>query len=805
MIFRMPKSTRFLNGILRAARRGRLAATAPLRRRRGIESLEARHAMASIPFGALPQDTGEFFLGKVAVTPVFLESSGAIDTNLENWSATEIQVTLDRIREGLDWWTDLLASRTDKHQLEFVFDTQYATNPKSTPYEPITRVSDDYELWVDQFLDDIGIASSGSVQSRVRDFNIAQRTRLETDWAFTIFVVDSELDPDDSFAAGGSFNRAFAFAGGLFQVVPSGRPASTYAHETGHMFWALDEYSDGGALWSEQRGYYNAQNLNGLNGNPDPNFQQELSIMSAGITLDQAYQQGISPDETVALIGWRDSDGDGIFDLADVPLRLEGSGRFDATGGQFRFVGNARVQTLPNQNSSGLRNDITINKISRLEYRIDGGGWQTARVVDQYTATLDVSFVVPAFTTLELRAIDDVTGVTSNSLLARGSTAAVVNNGGAYGSAWTDLNGNGLWDSSDLPLQNASVRLVDANGQPITLRRRVEPDDYPNGEITGLQGVTLQTVGDQVDGRVGSFNNGRNSTPPKTFYGYNTVSQLWFQTFTSGARFRANFATPTTVVEIDAIGQDSGGFGRLEAYDAAGKLLNRATTETLQPGTIGKLRVESLQGQIAYVVAYGHVRGVSLDNLRWGAENLTQTDAFGGFRLPALPDGTHRVQLVLNGAQSVPGGATQTITVAGGMVTDPIQFRVINTARYQNPTNRLDVFPDQTVKPQDVLIIINEINRGRGPSLLNDTAAAPPYVDVDGDNVIEPQDALIIINWLNNNGGSGGEGERPLAASTATSPSNVDPVLAQWTLDDYLASLEDQQQQASGPRRRRLI
>ena len=30
-------------------------------------------------------------------------------------------------------------------------------------------------------------------------------------------------------------------------IVPAGRPASTFAHEIGHMFWARDEYPGGGS------------------------------------------------------------------------------------------------------------------------------------------------------------------------------------------------------------------------------------------------------------------------------------------------------------------------------------------------------------------------------------------------------------------------------------------------------------------------------------------------------------------------------------------------------------------------------
>src|SRR5690606_34202869 len=155
------------------------------------------------------------------------------------------------------------------------------------------------------------------------------------------------------FNAGGSFSRAFAFAGGLFMVIPSTRPASSFAHETGHMFWARDEYVGGGSYFS-RRGYYNTQNVNAAD-NPTTGFEQQPSIMASSSLMDAAFLNHISPDSTLAMIGWQDSDGDGIFDVLDVPLRLTGSGYMDIANSTYHFAGEAVVQTLPNLNSSGLK------------------------------------------------------------------------------------------------------------------------------------------------------------------------------------------------------------------------------------------------------------------------------------------------------------------------------------------------------------------------------------------------------------------------------------------------------------------
>src|SRR5690606_9017492 len=164
---------------------------------------------------------------------------------------------------------------------------QYADNPVPTKYEPIARRSDDYELWVNEFLTYVGFNSPQSIDADIRQFNDAQRRAHGTDWAFTIFVVNSFADADGQFASGGSFSRAFAFAGGRYFVSPASRPESTFAHETGHMFWARDEYF-GGSDWSDRRGYYNTQNVNAAN-NPTPGFVQQDSIMSSSTSMEAAF------------------------------------------------------------------------------------------------------------------------------------------------------------------------------------------------------------------------------------------------------------------------------------------------------------------------------------------------------------------------------------------------------------------------------------------------------------------------------------------------------------------------------------
>ena len=740
------------------------------RRRPTFESYEARRVCAGLPYGAMPQDTGEFMLGRIAVTPVFLESNGVKDANTENWNSALIQQTLQTVQTGANWWVDLLAAQHTVHSLEFVFDTTYASTPVATQYEPISRPSNDYPLWVEEFLTGVGQSSSDSIEVNMRAFNEAQRQKLSVDWAFTLFVVNSNADADGQFASTGTFSRAFGFAGGLFFVSPSTRPASTFAHEIGHQFWAKDEYP-GGATSTDRRGYYNTQNLNAAD-NSTPGFVQQPSIMAAGSLLDTAYTNHVSPASTLAMIGWQDSDGDGIFDVLDVPLELQGTGYYDTATSTYKFRGSAKVGTLPNRNPDGLVNDITLNKVSQIQYRIGAGAWTTVSSPNQYTVDLDLSIPVPnPGQTIDIRAIDTRTGIASNVFQGRFSRSDAVTLPGVNGFVWIDANNNGLRDVGEAGAAGWTVELLTTAGQALNLRRTVEPDSLPDGALTSgsVTGVNITTVGADGDGRAGVFSDVAASTGTKTFRGYSRSSQSWSSTWSDETRrMRVDFTSPTSVVEIDAVGSGSNTYGRLEAYDASGNLLDRFTTAKLNANEVAKMRVESSQSNIAYVLVGGHAATtVRLDNLRYGPETTVTTAAQGQYALPLVPAGSYQVKVTPFGSYNplATGGNQRSATVsAGGTTTDiDFGFKLVGSI-WQNSLNPFDVNGVDGVTPLDVLLIINELNENGSRNLAQANFQAPPYIDVTGDGLCTPLDALQVINFINDRAGGEGEDANAMAA-----------------------------------------
>ena len=366
--------------------------------------------LSAVPFGASSSDTAEFMLGDVAVSVVLLESNGAIDADTESWQPEQVADVKRTIAEGLTWWEDLLAAQNSVHSLNFVTDFTYVDQPIQTGYEPISRRSDDFTLWIEDFFTEVGVGGSASFSERIRVFNHHQRLRHNTNWAFTVFVVNADQDADRRFDPSGSFSLSFAYPGGEFFVTTSERPASSIAHETAHMFWGMDEYP-GSKTYINRRGYYDTQNLNAYDGHPDPGSRVRsiLDSTAMGYALDALSPSGM---ET---IGWRDSDGDGIFDVLDVPHVVEGTGVWEPTREEFHFTGSATVQALANRNRSGNGNDITINRIDEVQVRFDAGPWQTVVEPRAYDAQLDFVVDVPiGADRIEVRAVDLRTTVDSN-------------------------------------------------------------------------------------------------------------------------------------------------------------------------------------------------------------------------------------------------------------------------------------------------------------------------------------------------------------------------------------------------------
>ena len=754
-----------------------------------FEALEDRALLASIPFGAADQDLAEFMLGKVAVSVAFFESAGAItpgyDESTEDWTPALIAETKAKVAEGLQWWVDTLATQNSVHSLEFDIDWQYADNPVTTAREPINRISSDFTSWGAEFFEAVGFenASASTFVDNLETYNHQQRVANNAHWAFTIFVANSENDEGDTWAPGGPFSRAFALPQEKLIVMPSGRPAATLAHETGHMFWAMDEYQGAGS-YETTRGVYNTPNTNAWN-NPDENYVRQPSIMarSAGVEgslLEIAYENHTSSDSSLEIIGWRDSDGDGIFDILDVPHQLQGSGYYNSATSEYIFRGSAEVGTLPNLNprpgestpAGSLRNDMTINQITHVEYRIDGGDWvQLDTQYNSYQVALELAIDVPSdFNQIELRVVDASTrrtdaetglpdfdtGVVSNPFLGEAARPTSTTFSGINGFVRYDLDRDGtLHPTETNGLAGWTVQIVDQGGAPLDLTDGVDPDDVPEQDLLNSVNsqVTLSAIGNGVtNANVAAGNHYLASTGSRAFF--NFISPTWsFAEWTqTSRRLRMDFATPISTLSLDAIANSSFDYGRLEVFDSNDNLLGRYTTDFLISETMETMTLSRAEGDISYAIAGSHMGStILLDNLRFGADSTTITDSNGAYTLPYLPADAYHVQVTAPEGFQTTTPATQQVELTDTVTNVDFGAALAGPATWTNPTNPFDVDNNGVVELQDTLLLINNIHNGgeRDLPLVQPGSVPPPFFDPTGDGRISLQDALAVVNNIN--------------------------------------------------------
>ena len=202
---------------------------------------------------------------------------------------------------------------------------------------------------------------------------------------------------------------------------------------------------------------------------------------------------------------------------------------------------------------------------------------------------------------------------------------------------WYDPDGDGVWDVTERGIPGWTL-------QWLTFRPRrsrspdLEPDHYPQYTLLNdvLNGVTLAATGyDVKDARVGSVAAAGSQLFGAVRYG---VADEWVTQWTFESRnLRIDLDSPTTTISLDAVGPAAGGYGRLEVYDAAGRLLGRSTTKYLAAGAVETMTWNTPTPQIAYaIVKSTYDSAIQLDNLRVGAARRRDR-RIGAYARPICP------------------------------------------------------------------------------------------------------------------------------------------------------------------------
>jgi len=112
-----------------------------------------------------------------------------------------------------------------------------------------------------------------------------------------------------------------------------------------------------------------------------------------------------------------------------------------------------------------------------------------------------------------------------------------------------------------------------------------------------------------------------------------------------------------------------------------------------------------------------------------------------------------------------------TVTDSGSPPKTDVEVFTITVFWWQNPVHFADVNADGNITPDDVVLLVNDINAKDSRSLLTTsprTPNPPPFLDPSGDGVISPLDALLVISYINSHASgpvpslSGEEGEYAL-------------------------------------------
>ncbi|MBU1167170.1 VCBS repeat-containing protein, partial [Patescibacteria group bacterium] len=339
-------------------------------------------------------DTSEYMYGSVSVTVILPESNGAVDPNLYNWSSTQENNVLSEVQTGMNWW----ANNEPRANLSFEYEiiSGRTDSRAQTSYEPILRPSGATDggangeaLWVDEIMGKLGYSSSDHLTNS-RGFLNEQIAKKDTDWGVLVFVANTGSTPATSRFSDGMF--AYSYYGGPFMVMTYnnynygiGNMDAVTAHELGHSFYALDQYFSAGQDCAASAGYLNVQNQNSQysqgGGSCDLNVS---SIMRGGVT---PYTNNEIDRYAEGQMGLWDSNGDGFNNVVDTNPKVTVTSRSGSLNITIR--GTAEVQPLTNENEyfstlhyGQARRNISVNTISKVQYRIDGGDWQEASATD---------------------------------------------------------------------------------------------------------------------------------------------------------------------------------------------------------------------------------------------------------------------------------------------------------------------------------------------------------------------------------------------------------------------------------------
>ncbi len=362
--------------------------------------------------------TSEFMFGKVAVGLVTPQCNGAVDKCSETWTTAMLDQVTNQVTTGLNWWTNKLGGR-----VSFVVDQQRQV---ATGYEPINHAQSDENLWIGDTMTHLGFTGSTYFE-QVYAYNNWMRQKYNTDWAFTIFVANSLANGPGTFSNG---YFAYSYVPGPFSVITYDNDGysinnmgAVVAHETGHVFGALDQYAGANVACSATSGYLVLQNQNSQQ-NCSSNVD---SIMRGGLV---PYVNKLVDPYALGMVGYRVKNPESLPDpINTIPVVALNAVPVTVTRPSLTISGTAQDQPFASPNGAA----ITINYITAVKYRMDNGAWQNAspadgspefnRVSENFVFTLDLTAGSHTVQVQATNRQNNLSGIVSATVTLPGSNA----------------------------------------------------------------------------------------------------------------------------------------------------------------------------------------------------------------------------------------------------------------------------------------------------------------------------------------------------------------------------------------------
>jgi len=330
--------------------------------RANLRAVGKGHLAASLPDPQLAGNS-DYMSGTVTVSLFFVESNGmGADPNLFSWTTTSEQQIFDQAVSGLSWWSNQ-ALNFGACWVAFYIRANFATQDArcAQTSEPVLHTSGEYATAISTVLGQFGYGS-GNHLSRANAYNVAQRATYGTDWAYCVFVAANPTGANQ-FTDGRS---AWAYLGGPYTALLQrsfGWPfGQVFAHESGHIFRACDEYY--------QEGYGGCTDCGPCGSTGVPNANCELCNPGSVSCMMRANSYTLCTYTPGQVGWWRDPCGPGqlpapvLTMVSPSSLNQDSGGMLQLQGQNFTYgmqveMG-AGIQVLSAQNPSSTLLQVQV-------------------------------------------------------------------------------------------------------------------------------------------------------------------------------------------------------------------------------------------------------------------------------------------------------------------------------------------------------------------------------------------------------------------------------------------------------------